>query len=77
MKSIKLGISNTQATKMNIDIAKALTIILIIHIFKYTIDNNANEEFLNESTLKLILAIVVALIIYHIAIARFIEKDEN
>ncbi len=74
---MKIGISNTQATRMNIDIAKALTIILIIHIFKYTIDNNADDEFLNESTLKLVLAIVVALIIYHIVIAKFIEKDEN
>ena len=74
---MKIGLSNNQATRMNIDIAKALTIIIIIHIFKYAIDGEMTEEFLNESTLKLILAVVIALIIYHICIAKFIEKDEN
>lgn len=74
---MKLGLSNKQAYRMNIDIAKALTILLVIHIFKYTIDGDSNEEFLNEYTLKLVLAIVIALIVYHIGIAKFIEKDEN
>ena len=74
---MKLGLSNKQATKMNIDIAKALTILLIIHIFKYAVDGDSGEDFLNESTLKLVLAVVIALIIYHIGIAKFMEKDEN
>ena len=58
--------------EMWMDIAKFLTIGIVVHLLLYSVDDYG--ELFNEQFLKLLLYVTLSLIIYHLIIKKFITK---
>ena len=63
-------VSKKEITKMIIDISKLITIIIVIQLARYTIDNS--NTLFDEKTLKITLYIAIGLIIFNLFIKKII-----
>ena len=61
-----------QASLMWNDIIKFITVIVIVHLLFYCVDDYGG--FMNESILKILLYTVIAIIIYYLVITKLVNK---
>jgi hypothetical protein len=61
-----------EAIEMFEDIMKFLTVIFIVHILLFAVDDQG--DLLGEFALKILLYVTIALIIYHLIIKKIINK---
>lgn len=69
---LNLNINKKEATDMFEDIMKFLTIIFIIHVLLFAVDDYG--DLLSEFTLKILLYVTIALVIYHLIIKKVINS---
>jgi hypothetical protein len=69
---LNLNINKKEAVDMFEDIIKFLTVIFIIHVLLFAVDDQG--DLLSEFSLKILLYVTIALIIYHLIIRKIIVK---
>lgn len=69
---MNLNINKKEATDMFEDIMKFLTIIFIIHILLFAVDDYG--DLLSEFTLKILLYVTISLVIYHLIVKKVINR---
>jgi hypothetical protein len=72
MLNLCLSLSKSESLNMWLDITKFLTIVLVVHLLLYSIDDYG--ELFSERVLKLFLYLTISLIIYHLIVKKFIIK---
>lgn len=70
MIKLCLNITKSEAKNMWDDILKFLTIVIIIHLLLYSVDDQG--ELFDENTLKKFLYLTIGVIIYHLIIKKII-----
>lgn len=63
---------NIQSKSMWNDIVKFITIIVIVHLLFYCVDDYGG--FFNESILKILLYTTIAIIIYYLIVTKLVNK---
>jgi hypothetical protein len=67
-----LGVSKREAVDMFDDIIKFLTVVFIIHILLFAVDDYC--DLLSEFSLKIFLYVTLALVIYHLIIRKIMNR---
>ena len=74
MINLNLNISKKEAVAMTEEIARVITYVFIYHILTYAIDGSG--ELFSESSLKMILYLAIAVIIFDLIIRKMIVPVE-
>ena len=73
MNNLYVKPSKHEIENMLTDIIKISSILVIIHLLSYSIENEG--DLFDEKTLKYIVYIVIAFIIYHFIIKRIVLQN--
>jgi hypothetical protein len=69
---INLNITKREAVDMFDDIIKFLTVVFIIHLLLFAVDDYC--DLLSEFSLKIFLYVTLALVIYHLIVRKIMNK---
>jgi len=71
--NLSINLNKVEVGQMWTDITKFLSVVITIHILLYIVDDYG--ELFNETILKLLLYLVLGLVVYHLIVKKFVDKQ--
>lgn len=75
MIRLYLNTTKDEVINMTIDIGRALTQAIVVHLLSYAIDDRG--ELFNERILKKLLYITISMVLFNLVVRRYLIKNIN